>query len=206
MTTEVEERSLLAESLIKLMTGDDPIPARHLYGHPFEYVPSFKLLIAGNHKPTILGDDFGIWRRIHMIPFTVTIPAASRDPRLLYKLRGELAGILNWALEGCRLFQGGGLNPPAAIVDAVAEYREEMDVFGSWLDERCNVGEALYTTAKHSFACFSSWLQANGFRPWNRTSFGRKVQERFKRDRNAHGVCYHGFTLKHPFVLQVDGL
>ena len=206
MTTEVEDRSLLAESLIKQMTGGDPIPARHLYGNPFEYVPSFKLLIAGNHKPVILGDDLGIWRRIHLIPFTVTIDAASRDPRLLEKLRGELPGILNWALEGCRLFQAGGLNPPAAIVDAVTEYREEMDVFGSWLGECCNVREELYTTAKHSFGCFNIWLQTNGFRPWNRTSFGRKVQERFKRDRNAHGVVYRGFTLKDPFIHQVDGL
>jgi putative DNA primase/helicase len=206
MTTEVEDRSLLAESLIKLMTGNDPIPARHMYGHPFEYVPSFKLFIAGNHKPVILGDDHGIWRRIHLIPFTVTIPAASRDPKLLEKLRGELSGILNWALEGCRLFQASGLNPPAAIVDAVTEYREDMDVFGSWVDECCNVREDLYTTAKHSFACFNIWLQTNGFRQWNRTSFGRKVQERFKRDRNAHGVVYRGFTLKDPFVHQVDGL
>jgi putative DNA primase/helicase len=79
MTTEVEERSLLAESLIKQMTGGDPIPARHLYKDPIEYVPYFKLLIAGNHKPRILGDDLGIWRRIHLIPFMVTIAAASRE-------------------------------------------------------------------------------------------------------------------------------
>ena len=206
MTSEVEDRSLLAESLIKQMTGGDPIPARHLYRDPFEYVPCFKLLIAGNHKPRILGDDLGIWRRIQLIPFAVTIDAASRDPKLFQKLRAELSGILNWAVDGCLQWQRFRLNPPAPIVSAVAEYREEMDVLGLWLDEACNIREDLSTTAKESFLCFSLWLKNNGFRPWNVTSFGNKVKERFKRSRNGHGVVYRGFTLKNPFYSQVDGL
>src|SRR5207249_3524506 len=134
------------------------------------------------------------------------IEAASRDPKLLEKLCAELPGILNWAIEGCQALQKSGLNPPPAIVDAVAEYKEEMDVLGLWLEECCNIGDALYTTATHSFLSFNAWLMRNGFRSWNRTSFGRKVKERFKGGRNAHGVVYHGFTLKDPFVHQVDGL
>ena len=60
----VENGTLLSESLVKQMTGGDPLPARHLYAKPFEFVPWFKLIVAGNHKPQIRGSDEGIWRRI----------------------------------------------------------------------------------------------------------------------------------------------
>jgi putative DNA primase/helicase len=79
MTNEIEDNSWLAESLIKQMTGGDPLTARNLYQDYFEFVPQFKLFIAGNHKPIIRGDDIGIWRRIHLIPFLVTIPQEERD-------------------------------------------------------------------------------------------------------------------------------
>jgi hypothetical protein len=82
-----------------------------------------------------------------------------------------------------------------------------MDVLGLWLDDACNMGEGLSTTAKEAFLSFSFWLKNNGFRPWNVTSFGNKIKERrFKRARNGHGVVYRGFTLKDPFYPQTDGL
>jgi len=104
MTTEVDEGSMVSESLVKQMTGGDPIPARHLYGKPFEFLPWFKLFVAGNHLAHIRGSDEGIWRRVDLIPFEVTIPADQRDPYLAESLRSELSGILNWALAGCRFW------------------------------------------------------------------------------------------------------
>ncbi|HEX7273271.1 MAG TPA: phage/plasmid primase, P4 family, partial [Casimicrobiaceae bacterium] len=137
MTTEIDEGSFLSESLVKQMTGGDPLSARPLYGAPFEFVPQFKLFVAGNHKPVIRGGDDGIWRRIDMIPFEVTIPPDRRDPELAAKLRRELPGILNWALAGCRAWIKRRLDPPPAVVNAVAEYREDMDILGQWIAERC---------------------------------------------------------------------
>ena len=97
IANEVEGGTLLAEALVKQMTGGERISARFHYQEFFEYMPKFKLFIAGNHKPVIRGRDNGIWRRIRLIPFTVTIPKAKRDAHLLTKLRAELPGILNWA-------------------------------------------------------------------------------------------------------------
>lgn len=100
MTTEVDEGSFLSEALVKQMTGGDLMSARHLYAPPFEFHPLFKLFVAGNHKMVIRGTDYAIWRRNHMIPFTITIPAEKRDLRLAEKLRQELPGILTWAPRG----------------------------------------------------------------------------------------------------------
>ena len=90
---ETEEGHALAESLVKQMTGEDPISARFMRGEWFDFKPTFKLWLAANHLPTIRGTDDGIWRRIR-IPFEVQIPDHERDEQLGEKLRREYPGIL----------------------------------------------------------------------------------------------------------------
>ena len=113
----------LDEATIKKLTGGDRITARFLHAEFFEYTPSFKLILSSNHKPSIRGTDEGIWRRIRLVPFAVTIPEDEKDPHLKKKLFAEAPGILNWALEGCREWQRNGLGMPAAIQNATGEYR-----------------------------------------------------------------------------------
>ena len=95
-TSELEQGSPMSESLIKSVTGEDALTARFLYGEYFSFKPTFKIFMATNHKPKIRGADNGIWRRIKMIPFTVTIPPEQRDKKLTEKLIAENSGILNW--------------------------------------------------------------------------------------------------------------
>src|SRR3990167_1056257 len=102
---EAGEGKRLAETLVKQLTGGDTVTARYLYQDYFEYRPAFKMWLAANHKPTIRGTDNAIWRRIRLVPFTVTIPEAERDSKLSSKLRGELPGILAWAIRGCLEWQ-----------------------------------------------------------------------------------------------------
>jgi putative DNA primase/helicase len=124
---EVESGRRLAEVLIKEMTGGDRISARFLHAEWFDFKPEFKIFLAANHKPVIRGTDHAIWRRIHLIPFNVQIPKPEQDRDLPEKLKAELPGILNWALEGCQMWQLYGLEPPAEVQAATQDYREEMD-------------------------------------------------------------------------------
>ena len=80
--SEIEQGRQISESLIKMVTGEDALTARFLYGEYFSFKPTFKIFMATNHKPKIRGADNGIWRRIKMIPFTVTIPPEQRDKNL----------------------------------------------------------------------------------------------------------------------------
>jgi putative DNA primase/helicase len=97
------------------------------------------LWVAANHDIPISGTDEGIWSRIRKIPFTVTIPEAERDTHLPEKLRVELPGILNWALEGCLAWRCEGLGLPQEVKQATEDYRREMDVLGQFLAECCVV-------------------------------------------------------------------
>src|SRR4029077_1878469 len=95
----------MAETLVKQLTGGDRIAARFLYCEFFEFTAQFKLVLATNYRPRIYGTDKGIWRRIRLVPFNVTIPDADQDKELPNKLRCELPGILAWALKGCLEWQ-----------------------------------------------------------------------------------------------------
>ncbi|GIR60993.1 MAG: hypothetical protein CM15mP66_04410 [Pseudomonadota bacterium] len=98
VSDEVPEGRKLNESLVKNLTGGDQIHARNPYEKPFSFDPTHTLWMFGNHKPVISGMDHGIWRRIYLVPFTVTISEEQKRPQeeMMKEFKGEISGILNW--------------------------------------------------------------------------------------------------------------
>ncbi len=179
---EVDSGKKLAEALVKQITGQDTITARFLHREFFEFKPTFKLFLAANHKPTIKGTDYAIWRRIRLIPFTVTIPEKERDQDLPNKLRRELPGILNWAIEGCYEWQQNGLGIPDEVRAATEEYREEMDILGGFLSDHCILEPELMVKSKDLFEKYEEWCRANDEEPIKKRTFGLKLKERGLKD------------------------
>ncbi len=102
-SVETEEGRRWAESKIKALIGGDKIAARFMRQDFFQFTPTFKLVIAGNHKPGLRSVDEAIRRRFHLIPFNVTIPLAERDSELGERLRDEWPGILAWMIDGAEI-------------------------------------------------------------------------------------------------------
>lgn len=194
-TVEPNEGVRLNEGLIKQLTGDDAVTARKLYGNEFEFKPEFKLWMATNHKPIIRGTDDGIWRRIHMIPFTVQIPIDKVDRQLKSKLEREYPAILRWAAEGCLLWQREGLKQPRAVLDMTREYRREMDVISGFLDDRCEVGEGFSAKSSELYAAYSAWCEANTEFKMSNTKFGVEMEKRFTRSKRMDGNYFVGLKL-----------
>lgn len=138
-SAELEIGHQLSESLIKQITGGEPITARNLYRDFFEYTPRFKLFIAVNHLPHIRNTDNGIWRRIQRILFKATFNDQRRDPDLQRKLEGELAGILRWAVQGAMEWYRNGLGTPPTVIEASSEYRAQVDTVERFISECCEV-------------------------------------------------------------------
>jgi putative DNA primase/helicase len=177
-----------AEPLLKLVTGGDTIRARFLYQEEFEYKPQFKLFLATNHKPNIKGTDHAIWRRIRLVPFTVTIPEAEQDQELPARLREELSGILTWAVEGCLAWQEEGLGIPAVVKAATDDYRNEMDIVGQFLDERCLFDPSVSTQATTLYTAFKTWCQQSGEQELTQTAFGLRLKERGYQPEKTSGL------------------
>ncbi|PTR14214.1 putative DNA primase/helicase [Nitrosospira sp. Nsp2] len=194
-TSETDEGRRFGEATVKQLTGGDDIAARFLYGEHFVFKPTSKIWLAANHKPVIRGDDYAIWRRIHLVPFSVTFSLDEMDRKLGDKLRLEYSGILAWAVNGCLDWQRQGLNPPREVTGATDLYRKEMDLVGDWLESCCIQLASATSAAKSLYSSFKRHTENSGRDIMNSCQFGRKLTERgFTKDKRGT-VFYHGIGL-----------
>lgn len=196
-SVEFEEGGRFNEALVKQLTGGDRVKARWMRADFFEFEPTWKLIIGTNHRPVIRGSDHAIWRRVRLIPFTVTIPHAEQDKRLVEKLkREELSGILAWAVRGCLEWQQQGLNPPCEVQAATDEYRRDMDILGDFLDACCVVTPAAQVTAKALYEHYAEWCKESGEHAVSQKRLGTALVERgFARRKTNQGHCWFGLQL-----------
>jgi putative DNA primase/helicase len=192
--TELPQGEPLREALVKRLTGGEKIDVRTLFKGYFSFQPQFKAHLSGNGYPTISGSDHGIWRRMAVVPWKVTIPEAEqRDfEEVVQELVAEAPGILNWLIEGMRLYDSEGLKFPSAMVDAAKEYRDEMDPISLFI-ERCirpaDPAADAQIRANFAYEAYTAWSEASGKKPRSQTSFGRVMGSRFqKRETNSGNV------------------
>ena len=195
--TEGNYGERLAEAIVKRLTGNEQISARFLYGEYFEFVPTFKIFMATNHKPKISGLDHAIWRRIKLIPFEVSFNEKQQDPNLQSKLETELPGIFAWMVEGCIRWQNEGLGNPPDVAEATEEYRFEMSSIESFLQEKCLKGEHELVKASVLYEAYKQWAQTNNEHIMSMRVFGMRLSESGL-DKNRISTGYHwlGINLK----------
>jgi putative DNA primase/helicase len=191
---ETEEGRRWAESRIKALTGGDPIRARFMRQDEFTFMPQFKLVIVGNHKPGLRNVDDAIKRRLHLIPFTHKIEDAQRDVRLPEKLQAEAPGILQWMIEGCLEWQRIGLSPPACVKSATENYLVSQDSLATWMAECCDISPMWSCKVSVLFTSYRNWAEQNG-----EASLGRK---RFTEAMETRGYL----TIRHSGNFWTKGL
>lgn len=195
-TSEPERGSKLAEGLIKLVTGGEPMRARHLNKDFFEFRPCFKLTMQGNYKPRVDGTDEGLWARLLIVPWQVMIPEDERDPALPGKLRAEASGILNQLLDGLRDYLDHGLSPPDQVIEATQEYREQSDPIGRFLAECCDLSDPRERAdAMPLYATYAAWAKSEGEAVWTVRGFSRGLQEHGMQRMKSGTIVYLGLKL-----------
>jgi putative DNA primase/helicase len=159
------------------------------------------LWLGVNFKPRIRSDDLASWRRVRLIPFTVTIPDDQQDKQLHGKLLAELPGILNWAIEGCLKWQPteGGLMPPTCVAEATAQYRSEMDTVGRFIEEECVTGPREWMSAADLYAEYQVWCTENGEFVESQKRLGTELGRRgFQQHKSAGVRGWRGLSLRQP--------
>lgn len=203
-TSESNEGYRLNESMIKQLTGQDMFTVRGLYSSPFDFKPEFKIWMATNHKPIIRGTDLGIWRRLHLIPFTYTVPDEKKDINLSFKLKKELRGILNWAVEGYLLYQKYGLQLPKAMEKSLNDYRQEMDVVSLFLEECCIEDKNSEYKASLLYNHYKVWAKQNEQYVMSSSKFGAEISKRYEKVRKTAGICYIGIKSNYDFLKEYN--
>jgi len=164
LASEIPAGRKLNESLVKDLSGGGVLTARSLYQQPITFEITHKLWLMGNYKPEIQGQDAGIWRRIHLLPFQHQFPTSGqvgyrRRSDVVRELLGESSGILNWLLDGLRDLDASGLNPPAAVQSATDEYRSDSDLLEDFINARCTLGTNLSTSTHDLWKAYSEYVE-----------------------------------------------
>lgn len=197
MDSETDEGRKLDEGLLKDLTGESIIKARFLYKERFDFRATHKLVLSTNHRPKISGTDNGIWRRLVLIPFSVTIPEEKRDPLLSEKLKADAEAILSWLVMGAQIWYNVGLKIPSCVSSVINEYKSEEDVIGQWIQEEICTSHAGKVSAKDLYTSFKNWTETRGERVISQKALGNRLTNRgYVKKLERAGYCYMGIELK----------
>ncbi len=185
------------EAKIKNLTGGDTLTGRFMRGDFFDFKPTHKFMISGNHKPSFRTVDEAIRRRFLLVPFTVHIPDADKDPRLVDKLEAEWPAILRWIVDGCLEWQRDGLMVPDVVRKATEDYLADQDTVAQWAAEWIRPDPNAFATTRALFASWKQWCEARNLAAGTETAFADTLKDRgYEHDRRKIGRGFKGIELR----------
>jgi len=190
----------LNEGWLKSASGGDRQKGRGLYRNFFEYQPTAKIHLVGNHKPVVQSVDSGFWRRFIMVEWGVEIPPERRDHTLPAKIASELPGILNWVLEGVREWRQGGLKPPASCLEVTQLYRENSDPLVEFIESKLIQSPETQVSKADVFQAYTEWCEQAGIRrPMTKRGLGMALMDRkWQEYRDGDGARHWiGWKVRH---------
>ena len=202
--SETNEGRKLNAGKVKLLTGGDTLLGRDPFGKKLvSFPPTHTLFLMTNHKPKANADDFALWQRINLIPFELSFVdkptephERKRDKHIVDRLKKEASGILASLVRGCFEWKKQGLNPPARVTDATAEYRETEDTIGQFISEQCVVHESAKVKASELYKRYESWCEQNGHKPEWGNIFRQRIVVKFPKKNTNKGVFYLGVGIR----------
>ena len=177
VVAELRPTDKLNEGMLKKLSGGDSIRARYMGGEFFTFAPSQKMFLQTNYKPRVRGGDPALWARMRVIPFGVSF-VGREDLGLKARIHAELPGVLALIVRWCLDWQRLGLVAPQEVLDATAEYREESDRVGQFLEERCERAAMGTISAGVLWKAYRSWCEDRGESAGGQNAFGTEVKSR----------------------------
>ena len=186
------------EAKLKALTSSDRLSGHFMRQDYFDFDPTHKLVVSGNHKPSLTSVDVAIWSRLLLAPFTVEIPEAERDPDLARKLEAEHPAILRWMVDGCLEWQRDGLMVPASVRKASDDYLASQDTLEQWIEDCLDTRDPrAFTTTRVLFTSWKIWAEARNMRPDTEKGFVENLAEKgYQQHRMEYGRGFKGIALK----------
>jgi P4 family phage/plasmid primase-like protien len=193
---ESAEGARLNEEFVKQLTGSDRITAKRMREDFWDFSPTHKVMLCTNHKPVIEETKNAIWRRVKLIPFSVSIPESEQIKDLPQQHRAEYPGILAWFVQGCLDWQRKGLGVPAEVAAATEGYRNEQDVLGEFVAQECAQIAQARAQATRLFDRYRKWTERTGEETLTQRAFGMAMTERGFERKTNNGTYYLGIGLR----------
>lgn len=190
--SEPEKKITLDAALTKRLTGNDTITARYLHENSFEFRPNFKIFINTNHRPNITDLTLFESGRIKIIPFDRHFEENEQDKGLkqLFAEPENMSGILNWMLEGYRMYRSQGLAMPDSVKQATMDYQMFSDKMGQFFDENIQEKQGSELRRAAIYTRYKEWCGENGYRAESAKMMNAEIDKRYavQKKRPADGV------------------
>ena len=193
---ELPEGEDLRENLVKDLTGGEDFTVRDLFQGYFDFKPIFTGHMSGNGYPRITGTDNGIWRRMVVVHWPVTLKTEEQREfeEVVSEFKPEYSGILNWLIEGVKIFLNDGLIIPDSVKEKTQEYRDEMDPTSAFAARCIEPDEQGQVTARDFYQAYVDYTVDQGGRPISLTKFGLIMKKKYRRE-DGRIKMYFGFRL-----------
>ncbi len=198
VASETEQGAELRMQLVKRLTGDEKLKARHMRCDFFEFARTHKTILVTNNLPVLREDTEAVWRRLRCVPFNYIVPAEKRDPKLLLKLRAESAGILRWLVRGCQAWRRDGLPTASAITIVTSELRNSAGGLDAFIEENCVRQVDGFVPSARLLASYEKWCEARNVTPVRGRAWGAALHkigcrdDKYKMIRGWFGISMRG--------------
>ena len=198
--SELDQDERLNESLVKRLTGGDTAKSRGLYQENKQWRVEFMMWMATNYLPRLNSDDNAIWKRVKPIEFPTEVSTLGPEENGIAEkiFAEEASGILNWLLEGVRMYQEHGLDDLPQITEAVASYRRDVDTVAQFIDAATDEHLVVTETeakipSRNLHVMYTDWCHRNGTRGLGERRFGQRMESLgFERKRTNTGAVWLG--------------
>lgn len=197
-STEIPMNGRLNDGVMKIISGERKVVGRSLYKAPFEFDFTAKLWISGNNKPEVNDKSDGFWRKVKLVGFDEVIPVEERRPmsEMLAEFQEEYSGMLNWLLDGCKLWMRDGLIEPESVRKDTLDYRSEEDILQQFIEAECELGSTLEADPKELLKKLVIYMDvANESKPYSATRLTRELAHKGVKRTSKNGK-YIGIALK----------
>lgn len=179
LMNETRQGETWDEQKTKELTSNETLSGRRLYQENFNFIPTHKIMVRGNHKPMIHDDSEGTWRRLHLWAFTHHVEEKDQVKdidKILIREEGD--AIFTWAVEGCLEYGRLGLAPPDKVLAEVAQFREENDILGHFFAEEVTQDRNARAPVAEVYERYKAWSDNGRFHTITKMAFARQVRER----------------------------
>jgi len=172
--SETDGDDKLNESLIKMITGNDPITARALYKEPVTFNPTCKIIICTNNKPDFNANDKANVDRVRLVPFNARFVENPTKPNEFKKVLGlvdkiDINEFFSWCVDGAiEYYKNKVFEPSGDMLEMQNDYIREQSNIDSFIEDTYDNGGdndmILKTDIKMSY---DSWCKDNGYKPYS---------------------------------------
>ncbi|TWU08849.1 hypothetical protein CA54_40860 [Symmachiella macrocystis] len=168
------DASAIAEALLSV-SGEDPQTVNRKHLPQVDTELSVRFLLLTNELPRFTDASATLPSRFVILKFTKSF-FGREDHELTDKLKAELPGILNWAIEGYkRLNERGFFIQPTSADEAIEEMEELASPAMAFVRDCCEIEPGPRTPVDDVWAAWRRWCARTGRKEGDKQTFGRNL-------------------------------